>query len=140
MYEMISINLSSFSTHAMANGSMRMIGSDILYYCAIALILGFLTAKIGSKKGGTFFQWFVAGALVGVIALPVAILKKERVALLALKKCPKCAGQIPLSALVCDGCDFNFISGFAGHRHKMLPAPNEPPARDVSQQTFAYRA
>jgi hypothetical protein len=142
MDEMLLNNLSSFANQVMTNGSMIMIadGSDILPYCAIALMLGFLTARIGSKKGGSFFKWFVAGTLGGIIALPVAIFKKEPVALPAFKKCPKCTGEIPIFALVCDACDYNFISGLVGNRHPMLPAPNEPLACDVSNQALAYRA
>jgi hypothetical protein len=142
MDEMILNNLSSFANQLMTNGSMLMIadGSDILPYGAIALMLGFLTARMGSRKGGNFFKWFVAGTLGGIIALPVAVFKKEPVALPAFKKCPKCTGQIPISALVCEECDYNFITGLVRNRLTMLPAPNEPLARDVSNQALAYRA
>jgi hypothetical protein len=121
MYKAISQSL-SLVTLMVTNGSTLMIdgGSDLLHFLAIALTLGFLTARIASKKDGSFFKWFVAGALLGIIALPVAIFKRRHAVLAALKKCPKCAEQLPLSALVCDTCDYNFISRIAGHGHRLL--------------------
>jgi Uncharacterised protein family UPF0547 len=98
-------------------------GSHIFHFLAIALTLAFLTARIASKKDGSFFKWFVAGALLGIIALPVAIFKRQHVVLSALKKCPKCAEQLPLSTLICDACDYNFISRVVGHGHKLLASP-----------------
>jgi Uncharacterised protein family UPF0547 len=124
MDEAISQSL-SFVTLAVINGRTLSIdgGSDILHFLAIALTVAFLTARIASKKDGSFFPWFVAGALLGIIALPVAIFKRRHVGLSALKKCPKCAEQLPLSTLVCAACDYNFISGIVGHGHKLLSSP-----------------
>jgi hypothetical protein len=123
MYEAISQILSLVSL-AVTNGSTLIIDgdADILHFLAIALLLAFLTARIASRKDGSFFKWFVAGAFLGIIALPVAILKRQHV-LSALKKCPKCAEQLPISALVCDACEYNFISRIVGHGHKLLASP-----------------
>jgi hypothetical protein len=120
MYEAIS-QILSLVTLAVTNGSTLMLDgdSDVLHFLAIALILAFLTARIASKKDGSFFKWFLAGALLGIIALPVAILKRHH-AVLSVKKCPKCAEQLPLSALVCDTCEYNFISRIVGHGQKLL--------------------
>src|SRR4029453_8540716 len=41
----------------------------------------------------------------------------------ALKKCPNCAEEVPLSVLMCDACDYNFLSGMVGCRLKLLPSP-----------------
>jgi hypothetical protein len=119
MYEPISQILS-----LVANGSTFIIDgdADILHFLAIALILAFLTARIASKKDGSFFKWFVAGAFLGIIALPIAIFKRQQVPS-TLKKCPKCAEQLPVSALVCDSCEYNFISRIVGHGHKLLASP-----------------
>ena len=43
------------------------------------------------------------------------------------KTCPNCDDQLPLSTLVCEACDYNFLSGTFGPRHKLLPPPD--PAR-----------
>jgi hypothetical protein len=123
MYEPIS-QILSLVTLAVTNGSTLMIDGDsyILHFLAIALVLAFLTATIASRKDGSFFKWFVAGAFLGVIALPVAIFKRQQVPSI-LKKCPKCAEQLPVSALVCDSCEYNFISRIVGHGHKLLASP-----------------
>ena len=106
MYEAILENFLSFATLVVTNGSTPMIaeGLNILHFSAIALIVAFLTARIASKKDR-------------------AILKRQHV--LTLKKCPKCAEQLPLSALICDACDYNFLSGMVGHGHKLLPSPSD---------------
>jgi uncharacterized membrane protein len=122
MYEPIS-QILSLVTLAVTNGSTLIDGdAEILHFLAIALLLAFLTARIASRKDGSFFTWFVAGAFLGIIALPVAIFKRQHV-LSALKKCPKCAEQLPVSALVCDACEYNFISRIVGHGHKLLASP-----------------
>jgi Uncharacterised protein family UPF0547 len=123
MYEPISQILSLVAL-AVTNGSTLIVDgdADILHFFAIALLVAFLTARIASKKDGSFFKWFVAGAFLGIIALPVAIFKRQHV-LSPLKKCPKCAEQLPVSALVCDACEYNFISRIVGHGHKLLASP-----------------
>jgi hypothetical protein len=107
MYKAILESLSFFPTLVVTSGSTLMTaeGLNIIHFFAIALIVAFLTARIASKKDrGTF----------------------ERQHVLTLKKCPKCAEQLPLSALVCDACDYNFLSGMVGYGHKLLPSPSEP--------------
>lgn len=42
----------------------------------------------------------------------------------AFQKCSKCADQLPLSAIVRDGCEYNFLSGSVGSRYKLLAAPD----------------
>ena len=42
----------------------------------------------------------------------------------AFKNCPNCADPLPLSTLVCDVCEYNFLSASIGPRHKLLPAPD----------------
>ncbi len=44
----------------------------------------------------------------------------ERRNISARKPCPSCTEQLPLSTLICDACDYNFLSG---HGNKLLPAP-----------------
>ena len=100
-------------------------GLSIFRLLTIALTLAFLTAGIAHNKGGSFLRWFLAGALVGIIALPIAIFKREKVVGPGQKQCPKCAGQLPMQAVVCDGCDYNFLSMRAGNRNKPMPPHSE---------------
>jgi hypothetical protein len=115
-------SFSSFATLVERMGVTIMIAesSNILSFSAIVLILAFLTARLASNKHGTFFEWLLGGSLVRSIA------KRQHVALPEVKTCPKCSDQLPLSALVCDTCDYNFLSRRVGNGHKLLPAPSEP--------------
>jgi hypothetical protein len=109
----------SFSSFAemMTSSIMPSDGTASFYFHAIALTVIALAARIASKKDDSFFQRFLAKASKGTLA------KGQKVALSALKACPKCAEQLPLSTLVCETCDYNFLSRSVGHRHKLLPAP-----------------
>lgn len=139
LYEAILENFSTFATFVVTAGSTIMIAEslDILYFSAIALILVLLTARIAKKKDGNFFKSSIAGSTPRNNGTTGRIFKKQHIS--ALKNCPKCADQLPLSALICDACDYNFLSGMVGHRDKLLPSP-EPQAHEASMQTFAYRA
>jgi hypothetical protein len=106
---------------------------DVLTHAAIVPILAILTASIARRKDGSIFKWLFPATLVKLFA------KKEPFALPAFKKCPKCDEQLPISTLVCDTCDYNFLAGTVRHRHKMLPAPADPLPHEASAQTFAYR-
>jgi hypothetical protein len=119
---------------------MSIASANIIYLSAIALILAYFTAKIASRKGGSYFKWFLAGACLGIVALPLAIIKRQPAELPIFKKCPKCAEQLPISSLVCDGCEYNFLSGMVGTRLKLLPSPDEPSVHDISPRTLAYHA
>jgi hypothetical protein len=96
---------------------MLAVNSDILHYILIVLIFALLIVRMTRKEGG----------------------QKKDFAVLAFKKCPQCTAQLPLSALVCDDCDYNFISSSI-LRHKLLPASGESMANATPQQSFAYRA
>jgi hypothetical protein len=87
-----------------------------LSFYMIALTVLILAVRIASRKDPSFFQGFLA------FKGPRA--KRQERVLSALKTCPKCAEQLPLSTLVCDTCDYNFLSRTVGHRHKLLPAPD----------------
>jgi predicted amidophosphoribosyltransferase len=75
---------------------------NFFLFSGIALTLALLMARIASQKDGV-----------------------KRYHLLTLKKCPNCAEQLPLSALVCDECDYNFLSGTVEYPHKLLSAPSQ---------------
>jgi len=78
-------------------------GFNFFLFSGIALTLALLMATIASQKDGIFKRHHVP----------------------ALKKCPKCAEQLPPSALICEACDYNFLSRTVG-RHKLLLSPSKP--------------
>ena len=87
--------------------------SDILHYILLVLIFALLTVRMTRKEGG----------------------QKKDFAILAFNKCPQCTVQLPLSALVCDDCDYNFLSSSI-LRHKLLPASEESMASAAPQQSL----
>ena len=107
---------------------------DIFIYASILPVLAILVTRIVRKKEGGIFKSSLRGTIKNVYK------KKDHFAAPVSKKCPKCAEQLPLSALVCDTCDFNFLAGSVTYRHKMLPAPEEPLPQEPARQTLAYRA
>jgi hypothetical protein len=109
----------NFSSFAALLGSDRsLIGTDAVYFCAVALTSLILAARIAARNGGLLKR------LSGRLFFRKYGAERHQIALSALKACPKCADQLPLSALVCDGCEYNFLSGTVGSRHKLLPGPN----------------
>ena len=117
MYEVILENFSSLATLLVTNESTLMIveGFNFFLFSGIALTFALLMARIASEKDGPF--------------------KRHHV--LTLKKCPECAEQLPISALVCDACDYNFLCRTVGHRHKLLPSSSDALAHEVSGQIRA---
>jgi hypothetical protein len=108
-------------------------GFNILVLSAIALILVFLAGTIAKRQYGVSFKSFLAACRLKNNAAD-RMFESHRIP--ALKKCPSCTGQLPLSALMCDACDYNFLSGMVGRGHKMLPSP-KPLVHEVSKQSLA---
>ena len=86
------------------------LNEDVLYLNAIAAILLLLIVRMHKQ---------------GSIRLLPKLFDRSRgpkeLSILSFKKCPQCADQLPVSALVCDACDYNFLAGSI-LRHKLLPA------------------
>jgi hypothetical protein len=86
-----------------------MIAEDLILFFLFAIMLTIpVLAAITAKSGDA----------------PKSTPKKHHMDLRAFKECPHCADQLPLSTLVCDACDYNFLSRAVGLRHKLLPAPD----------------
>jgi hypothetical protein len=130
MYEAITGNFSTLAKIIVTDGSTLVIagGINILHFSAIALILVFLAVRIAKRKSFT--------ARSDPMDNSTATRFFKRHPLSALKKCPNCAEQLPLSALICDACDYNFLSGMVGHGQKLLPSP-ERMIHERSDQSFA---
>lgn len=106
------------------------LSSDVVSYAAITLVVGLLVARVLRKHAGTSLQSLLPEALTQTFA------RKSELAVLAFKKCPKCADQLPVSALVCDACDYNFLAGSI-LRHKLLPAPEDSMRKAATQRSLA---
>jgi hypothetical protein len=98
-------------------------GEDILPMAAIALILVFLRLRMVNKKSTSSFKSSRAGSAARDHHASGRLLERRR--LPALKSCPNCAEELPLSALLCESCDYNFLAERPGRGQRLLPAPDE---------------
>ena|SRR5918996_422474 len=105
------------------NGSTFMIAGDvdILHISAIALGLVFLRLRRLNKRSGGSFESSAKSIPTNNCA-SARFLDRQRIP--ALKKCPNCAEQLPLSALLCNACDYNFLATRPGRGQQLLPAPH----------------
>jgi hypothetical protein len=108
--------------------------SDILHFAAMALILVLLTARIVKRKRGGFFKSSRARRTSTNKSVADRFFENKRMP--ALKPCPNCAEQLPLSALVCDACDYNFLAARPERGQKLL-LPPQPMTYGVSEQRIA---
>jgi hypothetical protein len=127
MDEAIVENLSNLANLLLTDGSPLMIagGSEILPVTAVALIIVLLVARIVKRKifraRGTGTHKRTFGRLF------------ERQRSPDLKPCPNCAEQVPLSALICNACDYNFLAARPGRGQNLLPPP-QPMTDEVPEQ------
>ena len=94
-------------------------GLNIYYFSAIALIVASLFTRGVKRKYGSI-KFFLAS--IGLKKSYANDRMFENLRVSAFKKCPSCEKQLPLSALLCDACDFNFLAGNLYRSNKMLPA------------------
>ena len=131
MDEAIVENLSTLANLLLTDGSPLMIagGLEIFPVTAVALIIVLLVARIVKRKifraRGTGTHKRTFGRFF------------ERQRSPELKPCPNCAEQVPLSTLICNACDYNFLCRTVGHRHKLLPSSSDALAHEVSGQIRA---
>jgi ribosomal protein L40E len=99
----------------------------ILYMSAASLILVFIASRIVNKKCSSF---------VNSLKLKngLAVFERQRVSI--HKQCPHCAAELPLSAIICEQCDYNFLAERPGRGQKLLPPP-EPITLELTEQTLA---
>ena len=78
-------------------------------YIIIPILLGLIPASIASKKGGSFFTWWVFGALLWIVALPMAIVLKDK----RYGECPFCKEDVRFGATACPHCQRELGPGVA---------------------------
>jgi hypothetical protein len=78
-----------------------MIGCDMTgTVLVVAALLGLIPASIASRKGGSFVGWWFFGALLFIVALPAALMKKDS----RYAACPYCREAVRTDASVCPHC------------------------------------
>jgi hypothetical protein len=93
---------------------------DVLSLSAVTLTLAFLAAKRLRRKR-TVSKSFQAHESFTRKRVTGRLFKSQRTPV--LKQCPSCAQQLPLSAIMCDTCDYNFLAERPGRRQVLLAAP-----------------
>jgi hypothetical protein len=91
------------------------------FYQLLALILIMVAAWTAKKPIAAFFKSYPTSRAFTHNLLAARWLAPKPI--LAQKNCPHCAVPMPISALFCDACDYNYLSGSLGTRQKSLPAP-----------------
>jgi hypothetical protein len=85
----------------------------ILFGLLLALGLGAITGAVASGKGRSFLAWFIGGALLAIVFLPLALLIQPETAALTearaitsgeAVRCPHCAEIVRPEARVCKHC------------------------------------
>ena len=127
-------NFSTLAIFALADGRAFILaeGLDILDFFAIVLILVFLVGRIVKRKQSGFSK----SAPVRSTSTHIAARFFEGKHIPPLKPCPHCARQLPLSAIICEQCDHNFLAARPGHGQKLLPSP-QPMIYEESDQSSA---
>jgi len=138
MGEAILRNLSCLAMLVGTDGSTAMIAEDatILDFAAVALIVVYVAARIANGNYRSYFKSLLAGRMFTDDQAADRMFERQNIS--ALKTCPCCTEKLPLSTLICEACDYNFLSGMVGHGHKLLPAP-ETRVHEMPTQIFAYR-
>jgi uncharacterized protein UPF0547 len=93
-----------------------------LHFSLIGLILILLTMRTMTKLFGSIIKSLAAGLTFAKSHFSERFFENKRIP--ALKTCPNCAEQLPLSTLICESCDYNFLASSIVRGQKLLPAPN----------------
>jgi hypothetical protein len=127
-------NLSNLANFVLTNGSTLLIaeGLDVLSVAALILIV-VLLARIVKRKRDVR-KSFRAGSTGTYKRASGRLFENHRTP--ALKQCPNCAEQLPLSVIICQMCDYNFLAERPGRGQKLLSAP-QPMIREVPEQKIA---
>lgn len=92
----------------------------------LAVLLGLIPATIAQRKGYGFGDYWIFGALLFIVALPVALLRKPNPE--KQRECPACRSWIDRQARVCARC------GRDVPEPAPLPQPVRPWKRPVPGQ------
>lgn len=86
-------------------------GEEKMEYLVVAFFLGIIPAVIASKKGRSFLLWWFFGAMLFIVALPMAIFMKPLTNenLSGMRKCPKCAEYVQPDATICKHCKSELV-------------------------------
>lgn len=130
MYEGIVENLSNLANLLLTDGHALMVaaGPEILPITAFALILVLLVTRIVKREP------FRARGAVTHKRASGRLFERQRSP--EVKPCPNCTKQLPLSAIICNTCDYNFLAARPGRGQNLLPLP-QPMTHELPEQEIA---
>lgn len=119
--EAILENLSSLANLVLTYGStlLTVEGVDIPFVVIVGLIFVLFAARIVRRKRGLLKSIRGRGADTKKRASG-RLFESQRN---PLKPCPNCAEELPLSAIICGTCDYNFLAERPGRGQKLLSSP-----------------
>ena len=128
MNEVILKNISDMVNFLLRDGGDTMMTAGMqIAIGAVALILVLLLARLKSRNFRGRHRTHYKVNQRASSRLFEKKLPPER------KPCPNCAEQLPLSAIICNKCDYNFLAARPGRGQNLLPSP-EAPIHEVFDQ------
>jgi hypothetical protein len=114
MDEVIAENLPNLANIVLTYGSKLLIaaGQDPIAIAAVALIVVLLAVRMVKRKRGVFRS-----------SRPRGSVSNKRASSPTVKPCPNCAEQLPITAIICGICDYNFLAERPGRGQKLLSSP-----------------
>jgi hypothetical protein len=124
MDEVIAENFSNLANIVSTYGSTLLVaaGQDPITITAVALIIVLLALRMVKRKRGVFRS-----------SRPRGSDSNKRASSPTVKPCPSCAEQLPLTAIICGICDYNFLAERPGRGQKLLSSP-QAMAREMPEQ------
>lgn len=107
-------------------------------FITIAVLLGLIPGSIAHGKGYSFIGWWIFGAAIFILALPLAIMLRAQDSP-SMRPCPYCHSAIPRSATACAHCTRTVTPVPASLRMVECPSCHAPDAisKDASEWTCA---
>jgi len=128
-------NLSNLANHVLTYGGALVMaeGLDPLFSMTlVALIFLLLAAQSVKRKRGVLKSSRGRGSVTNK-RVSGRLFNRQRSP--ALKPCPNCAKQLPVTAIICGICDYNFLAERPGRGQKLLPSP-QPPTDETPEQNI----
>jgi len=103
----------------------------VTFLLLLAVLLGLLPAFIASRKGHSFFFWWIFGALLFIVALPLALIARD-----VRIKCPYCVEPVSKQATVCPHCHSQLPQWVGTHWWRV----NDAGAKEFYESGVGWRA
>src|SRR5262249_13930864 len=131
-------NLSNLANLVWTYGTRLLMaeGLDTFLIVAVSLMLVLFTAKTVRRKRSV--RTFRVRRTATKKRASGRLSKRQRRAV--LKPCPSCAEKLPVSAIICDACGYNFLAERPGRGQALLPSPHsmnhEAPEQKIASAEF----